>query len=134
MTKNSDLATQDIVLCKKGTPPMAAEKIAELLKLLPDWHVEKDPGNNQPLRMIDSRVEDNTGISQLVRTYEFADFAEAKQFSDLVKAMADEANHHPFLHVEGNILTMRWWTHSIKGLHLNDFIMAARCDELYLHE
>ncbi len=114
MNNDLSLAEQNIVMCKKGTPPMEREKIAEFLELLPEWY-----------------VEDDSGVSQLVRNYEFADVAEAVKFSAFVKAMADEANHHPLLHVEGNTLNVRWWTHTIKGLHLNDFIIAARCDELY---
>jgi 4a-hydroxytetrahydrobiopterin dehydratase len=114
MNSDLSLAEQNIVLCKKGTPPLDKTKTAELLELLPEWYVEA-----------------NTGISQLVRNYDFPDSAEAVQFSRFIKAMADAANHHPLLQLEENTLNVRWWTHTIKGLHLNDFIMAARCDELY---
>jgi len=44
--------------------------------------------------------------------------------------LAEEQGHHPALLVEYGKLTVRWWTHDIGGLHINDFIMAARTDEL----
>lgn len=108
------LQEQNVVLCKKGTPPLAETQIADFVAQIPMWH-----------------VEDNNGVKQLVRSYQFAGAAEAEKFSTYIQSMADAANHHPLQEVSGNTLTMRWWTHSIKGLHLNDFIMAARSDELF---
>jgi 4a-hydroxytetrahydrobiopterin dehydratase len=107
------LAEQAVVAIKKGTPPLDMPKILELLEQLPQWRMEKNAGSNQ-----------------LVRVFDFPDFTQAVAFSRAIAAMADEANHHPQQQVEENLLTMRWWTHSIKGLHLNDFIMAARCDQM----
>ncbi len=108
------LADRDIVLCKKGTPPLAEAEYAPLLIQLPGWDIVK---------------VDN--IERLQRTYFFEDPSDATAFSRFLSSMADEADHHPFLVPEQNRLTVIWWTHSIKGLHLNDFIMAARSDEAY---
>ncbi len=44
--------------------------------------------------------------------------------------MADLEDHHPQLVVEWGRLQVSWWTHAIGGLHMNDFVLAARCDEL----
>jgi 4a-hydroxytetrahydrobiopterin dehydratase len=108
------LADRDIVLCKKGTPPLTEREYAPLLMQTVGWDVVK----------VD-------GVERLQRTYFFPDPSDAVAFSRFLSAMADEADHHPFLVAEDNRLTVIWWTHSIKGLHLNDFIMAARSDEAF---
>lgn len=108
------LADRDIVLCRKGTPPLTEAEYAPLLVQLPGWDV--------------ARVD---GIDRLQRTYFFDDPSDATAFSRFLSSIADEADHHPFLMAEGRGLTVIWWTHSIRGLHLNDFIMAARSDDAY---
>jgi 4a-hydroxytetrahydrobiopterin dehydratase len=45
--------------------------------------------------------------------------------------LAESEGHHPALLVEWGQLRASWWTHSIAGLHLNDFICAAKTDALY---
>jgi 4a-hydroxytetrahydrobiopterin dehydratase len=110
----NSLADRDIVLCKKGTPPLTESEYAAYLVQLPGWDVV----------VVD-------GVERLQRSYFFPDPSDAVAFSRFLSSMADEADHHPFLVVEENRLTVIWWTHSIKGLHPNDFIMAARSDEAY---
>jgi len=51
-------------------------------------------------------------------------------FSNQVGDLAEAAGHHPAILTEWGKVTVTWWSHSIKGLHKNDLIMAARCDEL----
>lgn len=114
MHPNFPLAERRVVALKKDTPPLETPEIFEWLEWVPQWRLEK-----------------LQGVNQLVRFYEFADISSAIDFSKLITEMADSANHHPVQQVEGSLVTMRWWSHSIKGLHLNDFIMAARSDELY---
>ena len=108
------LADRDIVLCKKGTPPLTEAEYAPLLMQLPGWD----------LVTLD-------GIERLQRSYFFEDPSDATAFSRFLSSIADEADHHPYLIPEANRLIVMWGTHSIKGLHLNDFIMAARSDEAY---
>lgn len=110
----NSLADRDIQMCKKGTPPLTEPEYAPYLMQLPGWDIVN----------ID-------GIERLQRSYFFPDPSDALAFSRFLSSIADEADHHPFLVVEANSLTVMWWTHSIKGLHLNDFIMAARSDEAY---
>ncbi len=71
------------------------------------------------------------GIKRLDRTFEVKGFAAAMALADKVGAAAEEEGHHPRLTVEWGRLNVAWWTHKIKGLHRNDFIMAAKIDELY---
>ena len=95
---------------------MTDDEIAELHPQIPDWN-----------------IVDLDGIKRLSRVFPFADFAQALDFTDKVGALAEEEGHHPALQTEWGRTTVTWWTHKIKGLHRNDFIMAAKTDELYLH-
>lgn len=70
-------------------------------------------------------------IQQLERTFSFVDFKEALVFTNRIAMLAEEVNHHPTLVTEWGRVTIRWWTHSLKGVHLNDFICAAKTDQLF---
>jgi 4a-hydroxytetrahydrobiopterin dehydratase len=89
-------------------------EIAELKPLVPTWElVEAD------------------GVKRLRRSFEFDDFAEALAFTTRVGTLAEEEGHHPALLTEWGRVTVEWWTHKIRGLHRNDFVMAAKTDELF---
>jgi 4a-hydroxytetrahydrobiopterin dehydratase len=104
------------VACRKDASTVTDDEIAELHPQIPDWD-----------------IVDLDGIKRLSRVFPFADFAKALDFTDKVGAFAEEEGHHPALQTEWGRTTVTWWTHKIKGLHRNDFIMAAKTDELYLH-
>jgi 4a-hydroxytetrahydrobiopterin dehydratase len=76
-------------------------------------------------------VLERQGIKRLERTFRFDNFAQALAFTDRVGEQAEEEGHHPALLTEWGKVTVTWWTHKIKGLHQNDFIMAARTDGLF---
>jgi len=71
------------------------------------------------------------GIKRLERQFKFKDFAKALAFTNKVGQLAEAEDHHPSLLTEWGRVTVTWWTHKIKGLHQNDFIMAAKTDQLY---
>ena len=71
------------------------------------------------------------GVRRIERAFRFTDFAGALSFTDAVGARAEEAGHHPALLTEWGAVTVMWWTHAIGGLHRNDFVMAARTDNVY---
>ena len=73
----------------------------------------------------------STGCKRLRRVFSFDDFAQALEFTEAVGEVAEAEGHHPALLTEWGRMTVSWWTHKIKGLHRNDFIMAAKTDELY---
>jgi 4a-hydroxytetrahydrobiopterin dehydratase len=108
------LADESIVVSKRGTPALTEVELRPLLRQLPDWLVRHE-----------------NGADQLQRVYMFSNFATALQFANAVGASAEEANHHPALLIEWGRVKVSWWTHTLQGLHRNDFIMAARCDALY---
>ena len=68
-----------------------------------------------------------------VRNYKnvMLNFFQALNFTNQVGALAEEEGHHPAILTEWGQVTVTWWTHKIKGLHSNDFIMAAKTDKSY---
>jgi 4a-hydroxytetrahydrobiopterin dehydratase len=108
----TDLASRRCEPCRAGTPPLTGEQIRPLAaELHPDWRV--------------------VAGHHLERLFEFDDFAAALAFTNRVGEIAEAQGHHPALLTEWGRVTVTWWTHKIKGLHRNDFIMAAKTDELY---
>jgi 4a-hydroxytetrahydrobiopterin dehydratase len=103
------------VPCRGGEPTVTEGEMAELHPQVSDWQiVERDQ------------------IKRLERAFKFKNFVEALQFTNRVGELAEEQGHHPALLTEWGRVTVTWWTHKIKGLHRNDFIMAAKTDELYV--
>ncbi len=96
---------------------MMEAEIQRLLPEVPNW-----------------QLKEVNGEKRLERVFKFKDFAEALAFTDKVGALAQEENHHPMLITEWGQVTVDWWTHKVKGLHQNDFIMAAKTDELMVHQ
>jgi len=70
------------------------------------------------------------GIARLERVFQVPSFADALAFTNRVGALAEAEGHHPALLTEWGRVTVTWWTHKIRGLHRNDFIMAAKTDAL----
>lgn len=86
----------------------------EFLRQLPEW-----------------TVVDDKNINQLQRIFNFRNFAEAIAFTNRIAELAEQADHHPLLITEWGKVTVKWWTHRIKGLHINDFVMASKTDNAY---
>ena len=113
MGATEPLAGERCVACRRDAPRVTPEELAELQPQIPDWAVvERD------------------GIPRLERDFRFPDFAGALAFTNRVGALAEEEGHHPALLTEWGKVTATWWTHKIRGLHRNDFIMAAKTDQL----
>jgi 4a-hydroxytetrahydrobiopterin dehydratase len=109
----STLSTERCVACRRDSPRVTEPEIAQLKPQIPDWRqVERD------------------GIPRLERVFELPSFAEALAFTNRVGALAEEEGHHPAILTEWGRVTVAWWTHKIRGLHRNDFIMAAKTDAL----
>ena len=68
---------------------------------------------------------------RLEKSFKFADFKQALEFTNQVGQLAEVENHHPALLTEWGSVTVTWWTHRIKNLHRNDFIMAAKTEAVY---
>lgn len=100
--------------CRGGDPSLTDAEVAELLPHVPEWQLV---------------VRD--GIPQLQRIFKFKNYAQSVEFTNKVAAIAEEQDHHPLIVLEWGRVTVHWWTHVVKGLHKNDFIMAAKTDALW---
>jgi 4a-hydroxytetrahydrobiopterin dehydratase len=72
------------------------------------------------------------GIKRLNRQFVFNNFVGALNFTNKVGELAEKEDHHPTILTEWGKVTITWWTHAVEGLHLNDFIMAAKTDQIYI--
>lgn len=100
--------------CSGDEPPLAELEYRQYLGEIPDWEIQKEDG-----------------IPRLRRVFKFKNFAQALEFTNRVGELAESDGHHPAILTEWGKVTISWWTHKIKGLHRNDFIMAARTDAAY---
>ena len=99
----------------KADPSMLKESdISQLITKLGGWSTSEKKGE-----------------LRLEKTFKFKDFNQAVTFTDLVAQEAENEDHHPAILTEWGKVTVTWWTHRIHGLHQNDFIMAAKTDQLF---
>ena len=109
----TSLAERRCVPCRGNIPSLTKTEISELLPQVPGWQIlEVD------------------GIPRLERVFKFKNFSEALAFTNKIGTLAEEEDHHPLIVTEWGSVTIQWWTHVIKGLHQNDFVMAAKTDLL----
>ena len=95
--------------CRGDTPPFSQEQAKVLLQDIPYWTLQ------------DKTIE---------REFRFKDFKEAIDFVNKVAETANKEDHHPDIHIYYNRVRIELSTHKIKGLSKNDFILAAKIDEL----
>jgi 4a-hydroxytetrahydrobiopterin dehydratase len=109
----AQLTAEKCTACRKDSPRVTDAEVAELKPQIPDWQlVERD------------------AIVRLEKVFRFPNFRDALAFTNKVGALAEDEGHHPALLTEWGRVTVTWWTHKIRGLHRNDFIMAAKTDAL----
>jgi 4a-hydroxytetrahydrobiopterin dehydratase len=109
-----DLEQMKCEACQRGAPQVTTEESLKLHTQIPEW-----------------ALVEREGIRRLEREFSFGDFAGALAFTNAVGSLAEEEGHHPALLTEWGRVTVTWWTHKIRGLHQNDFIMAAKTDRLF---
>ena len=102
------------IVCRADSPRVSEVEIAQFAPQIPDW-----------------RMVEREAIMRLERVYKFPAYAHALAFTQNVGELAENEGHHPALLTEWGRVTVTWWTHAIKGLHRNDFIMAAKTDSIY---
>jgi 4a-hydroxytetrahydrobiopterin dehydratase len=108
------LSDSTCVACNTNEASVSDAERVQLLAKIPHWALN---------------IDDD--VMQLERTFMFKDFKLALAFTDRVGEIAEAEFHHPSLLTQWGSVTVTWWTHVIGGLHKNDFIMAARTDELF---
>ncbi len=110
----TQLVQEKCVACRRDAPRVTEAEIAELHPIITDWE-----------------LIDVEGVNRLRRSFRFRNFQQAMDFSMTIGQMAEEEGHHPKLVTEWGRVTIDWWTHKIRGLHRNDFIMAAKTDQAF---
>ena len=109
----TSLSQLQCVACRGGEPTLTEAETAELHPQIPDWQiVEVD------------------GIKRLQRVFKLKNFIEAVALTNKIAMIAEKDDHHPLIVTEWGRVTVQWWTHKIRGLHQNDFIMAAKTDQI----
>jgi 4a-hydroxytetrahydrobiopterin dehydratase len=107
------LAKESCTACRSDSPRVTEAEIQEWKSQIPDWVLVR-----------------RENIPRLERTFRFPDFAQALSFTNKVGALAEAEGHHPALLTEWGQVTVTLWTHAIRDLHRNDFVMAAKIDSL----
>jgi 4a-hydroxytetrahydrobiopterin dehydratase len=105
------LADEQVTAGRKDLAASSATESEELMANLPDWTIVKEDG-----------------VDKLKREYRFKDYLTLLALTKKIGNIAEQVNHHPVIITEWGKVTVLWWTHTLGGLHRNDFIMAARCD------
>lgn len=105
------LAEQTCVPCRGGVEPLTGEALRRRAGQLP-----------QGWDLIEER--------KIEKTWSFENFAQTWNFVSQVAELAEEQNHHPYICFTYGKATITLWTHKIDGLHDNDFIMAAKIEDL----
>src|SRR3990167_2374943 len=103
------LTEKKCVPCESGMLPLEDSKASKLLKQIPAWTLK---GNH------------------LYKKFKFKNFAEAINFVNSIAEVAEKEGHHPDFCVHYNKVEVELWTHAIKGLSENDFIIAAKIDNI----
>lgn len=89
---------------------LPTDRVASLLAMVPQW---------QP---VDKKIE---------RKIRFKNFISAMAFVNKIAQLAEEEQHHPDIFIHYNHVTLSLWTHTVDGVTVNDFIMAAKIDATY---
>jgi 4a-hydroxytetrahydrobiopterin dehydratase len=105
------LAAKTCTPCRGGVPPLARREAERLLAETPGWALSDD-------------------ATKIERTFRFADFSGAMAFVQRIAELAEAEGHHPDIAFGWGYCRVVFQTHKIKGLHENDFIMAAKVNDL----
>lgn len=105
----SDLSQKKCVPCEGGTKPLSEEIVNQFLPQIPTWDIK------------DGKVH---------KKFKFKNFKEAMAFVNKVAEIAQQEGHHPDIYIFYNKVELNLITHAIGGLSENDFIVAAKIDEL----
>ena len=108
---SDDLASRTCVPCRGGIPPLDRTEAEGYLQRAPGWQLMDEA----------RRIE---------RSFSFKNFKEALGFVGEVGELAEREGHHPDISFGWGWARVSWQTKKIKGLHENDFIMAAKTNAL----
>lgn len=108
-----DLTKKQCKACEGCVDPLSVEDENKYCQLIPQWHIDRD------------------GVHTLTRLFQFKHFKDAMQFINAVANIAEHEQHHPNIYLFSyNKVRIDLYTHALKGLSENDFIVAARIDQI----
>ncbi|MEZ4487177.1 MAG: 4a-hydroxytetrahydrobiopterin dehydratase [Cyanobacteriota/Melainabacteria group bacterium] len=104
------LAKKGCKPCRGDSPVLAPKEIDALLKEVDGWS--------------------SFNAERIEKSYSFPDFMGAMELANKIALIAEQEGHHPDLHIRWGELRVEIWTHAVNGLTENDFILAAKIDDL----
>jgi len=108
MVDMSDLSEKKCIPCKGSEHPLTVEETNNYLQQLLEWTIEKN--------------------HHLEKSFKFKNFKEALLFTNIIGQIAESEGHHPDIFLSWGKVDVTLFTHKIKGLSHNDFILAAKID------
>ena len=109
-----DLHDKNCIPCKVEIPPFEISEIHNYLKKVDGWDVK----------------EDQLDGFHIIKNFKFKNFLESQSFVNKVGEIAEQENHHPDIWFGWGYAKIKIFTHSIKGLHESDFVLAAKIDKI----
>lgn len=107
----SSLSEKRCIPCEGGVDPLTRAQAEDMIPHVPGWALSDDG-------------------KRLTRSFPFKDFASALAFANAVGKVAEEEWHHPDMRVSWGRVELTFTTHAIRGLAENDFIMAAKVNDI----
>ena len=98
--------------CQGGIPPLNSEEISKYLNDI----------NENWINLINVKIS---------RTFNFNNYLDALNFVNKIAYLSEDEGHHPHVHLNFKNVEVIIFTHKINGLHENDFILAAKCDDIW---
>lgn len=123
----SNLEELSCDVCNKQSIKLSIQQSELLLEQIPSWSVSTFNDLTKPIRDLGSIDQ----IEKLHCKFKTDSYPQGVHFTNQIAHLAEEANHHPEIILEYGSVTVSWWTHTINGLHKNDFIMAAKTSKLF---
>ena len=108
----NDLASSACEACRIDAPIVSDYEASMLIKEIEGWYLIDD------------------GVKKLKKEFSFSNYSDSVDFSNKIADMAEQEDHHPQIILEWGKVTVIWWSHKIKGLHKNDFICAAKTNNI----
>jgi len=108
-----DLTKKKCVPCEGYTDPLSNEEENKFLSKVTDWEISRE------------------GTHYIKKDYSLLHFKDAISFVNLIADLAEDEGHHPNITILYNLVVIDIYTHAIGGLSENDFILAAKIDEIH---
>lgn len=103
----TSLHQEKCVPCSGQAVKLSAQEVEQLLPQVPGWQC-------------------NASGDRLLRAWRFGSYGQALEFVNRISVLAEAAGHHPDIEFGWGYVRVTLFTHAIKGLHRNDFILAAQ--------